>query len=462
MTRRRIKITPILILLNVLVILFITCFYLARGIKYYKLENKTVAQNDETILSEYLEKKRSYVDLTKGLILNEEKNTYRYVGKVEDNYLLYSGILYRIVGIDNENNVKIVSDESVTLMYSGLEKGYNDSYINKWLNKADKDYSGEFYNTLYSPDKFLASTYMCNDIINDLQKITCDETNNDTELSILSVYDYSEAGGKDSYLNNGEVFYLNTLNKDKNNYFISSKGEIGLNSLTSKVYGVRPMLTIKSDTQLLSGKGTKTNPYIIEKHDVKKLSDVYVGSIVEFSGENYKVVSKSKDTIKIATTDYIIGKDKEPVKNNFSPTNNKYSTSSKTLGYYLNNDFYKTLKNQDYIVQSSWYIGANTLSNLDYSAKYTSKVNAKVGILSLGELFVGELKDTFTLTRGMEASNIINIINENGNLFGDLITSKHAIRPVLNIKSDISIKSGEGTEKKPYILGGQDNEKEEE
>ena len=129
MTRRRLKITPVLVTLNVLVLLLIVAFYGTRMIKYYLKENGKSNDKDNTVLLvDTVLKKQSYVDLTKGLIFDEEKNEYRYLGEVDDNYLEYSGILYRIIGIDKEKNIKVISDKSVTMMYSGLEKGYDNIY----------------------------------------------------------------------------------------------------------------------------------------------------------------------------------------------------------------------------------------------------------------------------------------------------------------------------------------------
>ena len=53
---------------------------------------------------------------------------------------------------------------------------------------------------------------------------------------------------------------------------------------------------------------------------------------------------------------------------------------------------------------------------------------------------------------------IINIINEEGHVFGDKTTNKHNIRVSFNLSSDIIITNGIGTIDSPYALGV-DNEK---
>lgn len=452
MSRRRIKISPVLSAINILVIVLIIVFYTTRLVKYYLAENGKKDENTKTLLVDAIIKKQSYVDLTNGLVFDEENNIYRYKGDVKDNYLSYSGIIYRIIAIDNENNIRAISDNNVTLMYSGMEKGYDKSYINKWLNKSDEKYSGIYENTMYNSEILLSATYICNDIIDDLINISCEINNNDNKITILSLYDYFEAGGKESYLNNGESFYLGTLNTKNNNYFISSEGEVGINSATTKIYGVRPVITINMSSELLSGNGTKSNPYIIEKHDIKMLKDLYVGDVVTLSNINYKVLELSDDKVKVVSIDVIKDKEENKIEQKFDSSTNKYS-SNNTIGTYLNNTYFKTIEESKNIVNSSWYIGSSSISNLSYTAKYNTKVSAKIGMLSLGDLFVGDVKNVLTISRGIGSSTIINVINEEGSVFGDFVTSKYNVRPSFYLKSDMVVKSGKGTESEPYVLG---------
>ena len=101
MARRKVlKLTPVLVTLNVLVLLIIASFYITRLVKYYLLENGTKKPNEATILVDTLIKKQSYLDLTKGLVLDEETNTYIYKGDVKDNYVTVSGS--KTISIDNK------------------------------------------------------------------------------------------------------------------------------------------------------------------------------------------------------------------------------------------------------------------------------------------------------------------------------------------------------------------------
>ena len=456
MTRRRLKITPVLVTLNVLVLLLIVAFYGTRMIKYYLKENgKSNDKDNIVLLVDTVLKKQSYVDLTKGLIFDEEKNEYRYLGEVDDNYLEYSGIVYRIIGIDKDKNIKVISDKSVTMMYSGLEKGYDKSYVNKWLN-YDKDVSGSgvYENNIKESVNYLSSTYYCEDIIDDIKNITCDKNTTNYKISLLSLYDYYKAGGKSSFLNNGETFYLGTLNKDNHNYYITSDGEVSINEISTRTYAVRPVITIISSSVLLSGKGTKDDPYKILEIKPSTLEDTTINTYVSFSNQVFKVIDNSTDATKVALSGVIKENDIDVVKS-FGGKNNKYSNSKNTVGYYLNNTYLKTLDSKN-IIKSNWYIGALSLDNLDYSNEKNTKINLSVGMLSLGDMFVGDINNVLTLSRGIESDQIINVINKEGNFYGDFITSKYNVRPALYLNNELKITGGNGTFDAPYELGVSD------
>lgn len=458
MTQRKLNVGKVILFINILVILFIIGFYTGRLIKYYKLEHADNEDNSTTLLVDALRKKRSYVDLTKGLVCDDDTSMCRYKGEVNDNYLTYSGNTYRILGIDSRNNIYAVSENNVTLMYSGLEHGYNDSYINKWLNMSEKDHSGIFENSLFKSE-LLDFTNMCSDKISNVEDIGCHEINDDNRITLLSLYDYKEAGGKSSFLNNGESYYLSTLDDNNEVYYITPTGDISVIKNIATVSGVRPVITINYNTELLSGKGTKTNPYVIEKHDIKTLGDVYVGNYVKVNQNVYKVVNRTEDTTKVASAEVLHDDEGDLVKS-FGGTSNKYANKSKTIGGYLNSEYLKGLELDKYIVDSKWYIGNLELGKLDYVNKYSSNVQAKVGMLSLGDMYVQDLKNVLTISRGIESSDVIIVITKEGNIYSDSISAEYNVRSSFYLKSDMEVKEGKGTLEEPYVLGVADENKE--
>ncbi len=454
--RTKLKVGNVLLAINVVVIAAIVGIYTGRLLKYYKLEHKPEGEENSSLLVDALRKKRSYVDLTKGLVCDDEDNTCLYKGEVKDNYISYSGFMYRILGIDTKNNIVAVSEDVVTLMYAGLENGYSKSYVNKWLNSSDVEHSGKYESSLFNSD-LLDYTLSCDDKIENPENITCEDINSDNKISLLSLNDYKNAGGKSSFINNNDSYSLVSLDKDGNVYYITPEGDISVNKNMNAVFGVRPVITINHETELLSGKGTKEKPYIIEKHDMKELGDAYIGSYVKVDNYTFKVVERGEEITKLASTEVLQGEE-GPLVTTFGKSTNKYNKDKKTLGYYLNNDYLNTFESKDLLLDKEWYVGNLELGALDYTNIYKETTKAKVGLLGLSDFYVNELKDTFTLTRGIESTDVISVVTKNGTVFNDSISSEHNVRSAIQMSSKLKIVSGDGSSKNPFVLGGNNEE----
>ena len=64
--------------------------------------------------------------------LYKKDKDYIFKGKNINNYVLYSGLLWRVVGTDNKN-VRMVRDSNDTILVYGINTNYNNSYVSKWL-----------------------------------------------------------------------------------------------------------------------------------------------------------------------------------------------------------------------------------------------------------------------------------------------------------------------------------------
>lgn len=460
-TKKVLKITPILITLNLLVLFTIVGFYTARLIKYYLLENGETADTTVYLVDE-IKKKRSYLDETKGLVYKEDTDEYVYKGEVNDNYLSYSGLIYRILGIDKNGNIKAVSEHNVTLIYPGFDKGYKDSYVNKWLNfQEGVKYSGKFEEALVNSKSLLVNNLYCSDVIDDVSNITCDEETEDYKITLLSLYDYKESGGKSGFLNNGDSYNLGTLSKDNLNYFVTEEGEITIHTRKTTPITLKPVITIANTTELISGNGKEDSPYVIEEHEISILADTDIGNYVKAGDITFRVVEKYEDKIRLITDDILYEGEDKPLEIAFGGSNNRYTTSNK-VGSYLNNDFLKDFKFKDDIVLSNFYTGMMSLDDLDYSTIRSDFVEAKVGLPSIGDLFINDTYNILTTLRGVEESKLINVINSKGIFFADEITSEYNVKAILSLRYDLVIESGDGSEESPFILGVSNEGKEKE
>lgn len=447
--RRRLKITSVLIALNILVLFVIVIFYLTRLIIYYNKEHNTEVESN--LIVDSIIEKRSYTDLDNGLIYDDNTKTYTFKGKVDNNYLEYSGVLFRILSVNENNEVKAVAENILTILYGNLKNGFEKSNINTWLNKSTINHSGIFENNLFDSDKLLINTTMCVDKINDLTKITCNKKNNQNKIGILSLNDYYVSGGKESFLNIGDTYFLNTLNSEGANYYVTSTGDIALDNTNKKALGIRAVITISGSSEIISGDGSKEKPYNIETHDVKKISDAYVGNYIKYSNLTFKIIDRDNDKVKIAQSEVVKENDKVIFKKFGS--DNTYSLNKDNVGYYLNNTYYKTLKNNKYIVKNNWPTGQLNSETLNYVDTYKTSLSANVGMLSLGDMYIDEVENIFLLSKGIGDAKMIDVISPEKNLFGDLVTSTYNLRPCLYLNSNLDIISGDGSEKSPFVVG---------
>ena len=447
--RRRLKITSVLIALNILVLFVIVIFYLTRLIIYYNKEHNTEVESN--LIVDSIIEKRSYTDLDNGLIYDDNTKTYTFKGKVDNNYLEYSGVLFRILSVNENNEVKAVAENILTILYGNLKNGFEKSNINTWLNKSTINHSGIFENNLFDSDKLLINTTMCVDKINDLTKITCNKKNTQNKIGILSLNDYYVSGGKESFLNINDTYFLNTLNSEGANYYVTSTGDIALDNTNKKALGIRAVITISGSSEIISGDGSKEKPYNIETHDVKKISDAYVGNYIKYSNLTFKIIDRDNDKVKIAQSEVVKENDKVIFKKFGS--DNTYSLNKDNVGYYLNNTYYKTLKNNKYIVKNNWPTGQLNSETLNYVDTYKTSLSANVGMLSLGDMYIDEVENIFLLSKGIGDAKMIDVISPEKNLFGDLVTSTYNLRPCLYLNSNLDIISGDGSEKSPFVVG---------
>lgn len=440
--------------------IFIVCifaiYYLGRFI-YYKIENdKPVIYSD--ILAEQMIEKIDKYAIEETLVLNN--NTYTYVKEADNNYVKFGGYIWRVIRINKDNSITMISEDSIISLAYGNISNYNKSQINNWLNPINNEkHTGIFYSMISDNKEFLVNTKTCHDSFDDISSIGCFETDNDHLITLLSMKDYALAGGNSSYLNNGTSFW--TTNKNNNNefWYISEEGKAG-NSDVDFEHGIRPVITLKPDVKLVSGTGSSDDPYIIKEHKPKILKDTYVGEYINLNNSLWRIVAKEDKSIKLVSEEYIKNSKDEDYQTYYSKKNNLSKLNDNTgVLYYLNNTYYKKFKEKDILVKGKFYNGTyDNNNNYNYKTVYSSSITAYVGLLSIAEPFSYNSENVFTMTRNINNELSIFIIDENKNLFEDSISNKHYIRPVIYVKNDITINNGDGTYLSPYILGSDKNE----
>ena len=253
--KRKLNFQKIFNLISAMFILACCIFYGTRFLKLYIANNKV---EKITVLADNI--KDNNKDSESFKQINED---YYFTGEVENNYVKYSNILWRIVKVNSDKSVTLVSDNALTSLNPGTGTTYEKTSISKWLNKGEEENTGILETNLNNTSKYLTFSKTCKDTITDTKNITCKDKLEDTYITAPSVYDYVNTGGNKGFMNNNEYFYLTNIDKDKNLMYIDGAGKTNSTD-DSDILGVKAIITLKNTLRLKEGNGTKDNPYTFE------------------------------------------------------------------------------------------------------------------------------------------------------------------------------------------------------
>lgn len=420
----------IFLTLSILFIIGCFIFYGYRTYHYYHLTHDVVKN---ITLKDKLTSLNNIAYQNDGLY---EKNGYFYYEGVNvDNYVYYSGRLFRIIDINK--GIRMIEDDTSTNLIWSMSSDFENSNIYKWLNS--------YLNTLKDYDLYLKENKWCNEQI-DLENYECKKTL-DSYVGLLSTSDYLQAGGKNSYLNNETYFWTINQDKDGNPLYINNEGNI--NNIYKKddnyfSYGIRAVITLKEDISIISGEGSKDNPFIIEELGNALLKDNSVGSYVKYNGDSYRILSIDDSGISL-------------IMDGTLDINKKYDDVIK----YLNGDYLKKF-NKDELVTNNYSVSEYSLSN-KYEINGNKNKKNYIIIPSIGDIFINEYSGYWLNNYSNSKLGLYYTIDENKMFFADLKSNLNKIRPIIKLNIETVVSSGLGLENDPLIIGeeGDEDEKEE-
>ncbi len=411
----------IFIFCNIAIILGIIGFYAYRTIYYYK---QTHDIKDNITLKEKLTSVDNIVYQKDGLY--EKDGIYYYKGEEVNNYLFYAGRMFRIIGIDN--GIKVIEDDILTNLVSGINNPYEESTLHKWLDK--------YLNTFKDYELFLKENSFCNESIN-IDNYDC-KTKNNYYVGLLDIKEYLNAGGKNSYLNNNSYYW--TINYNDNNQFFYVNDEGNINNINNKEenyysYGIRPVITLNENVSYIGGSGIINDPFMIEENDNALLKDNSIGSYVKYQDYTFRIIDIDDKGISLIMDGVL---DKELAYNDVLK--------------YLNNDFIKEL-NKDDLVKRDYIINEYNYNNKYDYEKAISNNNNYITIPNVGDLYLNDYQNYWLNTISDNKLGLYYTVDDNMMFFGDLKSNKHKIRPIIKLKNDMIVTDGNGTKDNPLIVG---------
>lgn len=435
--RKKINYQKIFCFSSFVFILVCILWYGGRFIYFYLDNHKSLTELESTTFATDL-KEANYDSKN----LKKINKDYYFYGNVNNNYVSYSNLLWRIVKINEDDSVMLITDNIIgNLAYGDANTSYQDSNLINWLNN---DNNGKFTKILNNKEKYLIETSTCTDTIDNIEKITCKNNQNNYYLGLLSIKDYLNTGGNNSFINNNKYNYLANKNSDNEIWYITNEGKIDTTD-GKDILGFKATITLTSKTTIISGAGTKEDPYKFE--DTTGL----IGSYVKLAEDTWRIYEEKEGIIKLVLQD-TIKDNNEALKYNYSKNSHYHNTNSYgSLAYYLNNTYYKSLSYKDLIIKNTYSNGIyNNENNYDYEDISSKTVETKITVPSIDDIILNDnITEYFTNTGKTTNSKEIYIHKNNGFITSKNVTTENYIVPCISIKRE-NLKAGSGNYSDPY------------
>lgn len=388
----------------------------------------------------------------KNTIKKATNNTGIYKGEKVDNYIRFSGMNFRIVGIENDN-VKLVSSEDISdVNYSGLDEWLD--YYYKHIADSSKEY--------------LVKTKYCNDNVSDTTTKKCSNYTKDKYVYVLSVEDINNSLDSEgrSYLYPETIVWLANTKSDKESW-ATRTGFSGSNLKYlefSKNYnfGIRPVITIKGSNLITSGTGTEEDPYEIDDFEVAKpnesLNTRQSGEYIEYSNMLWRIVEgKEESTTKVIADSNIPISGQDRISYDRTIENKIYNPNQKgNIGYQINQKVSDKV-DEKYFDKTEIEVPIYKTMSMYKKETATKKYNVKFNAPNMYDMYSAKNSNeliSYWLMNSSQEKERKYLVSEIGVIFYEDVVdvSSAGVRAVGYFNKNCKIISGEGTKEKPYKI----------
>lgn len=376
----------------------------------------------------------------------------QYVGKVTNNYIKFSGMDFRIVGIV-DGNVKIVAaDDVANVNYSDLDEWLK--YYYEHINKDSKDY--------------VVKTKYCNDTLTDTSTKECSKYTNEKNVYILSVQDINKATDENgnSYLYPETIDWVANAKTNKEGWttreYFSDSTLKYMEFSKDYNFGIRPVLTIKGDALITSGDGTSEKPYMIDDYDIGKSGDKVntrlSGEYIEYSNMLWQIIETTDSSLtKVISYNTMTVDSLSDISYPLGETKNMYNPTKKgNIGYIINQKASDAV-DEKYFVKNKIEVPIYKTLATYKGASSTKKYNVKFHAPNMYEMHTARNSNTqrsYWLMNSSSEEFRRYIVSEIGVVFyqKEGTPTDAGTRIVGYLDKDCQIVQGQGTKDNPYKI----------
>lgn len=376
----------------------------------------------------------------------------QYVGKVTNNYIKFSGMDFRIVGIV-DGNVKIVAaDDVANVNYSDLDEWLK--YYYEHINKDSKDY--------------VVKTRYCNDTLTDTSTKECSKYTNEKNVYILSVQDINKATDENgnSYLYPETIDWVANAKTNKEGWttreYFSDSTLKYMEFSKDYNFGIRPVLTIKGDALITSGDGTSKKPYMIDDYDIGKSGDKVntrlSGEYIEYSNMLWQIIETTDSSLtKVISYNTMTVDSLSDISYPLGETKNMYNPTKKgNIGYIINQKASDAV-DEKYFVKNKIEVPIYKTLATYKGTSSTKKYNVKFHAPNMYEMHTARNSNTqrsYWLMNSSSEEFRRYIVSEIGVVFyqKEGTPTDAGTRIVGYLDKDCQIVQGQGTKDNPYKI----------
>ncbi len=379
------------------------------------------------------------------VVKGDTNNTGVYKGYVTNNYIMFSGMLFRIVKVNDDDTVRIVSNNSIAYV------DYKN--VDSWLN-------GYFYDHLSdNSKKYISKGKFCSDAVKSNPGKTKNCKNyKDANVGLISVDEYNATiDGKDSYLYNSAVTWTGTAKDSKKAWAVQG----GFTSYSSNdSNAIHPVVNLIKSVEVKSGDGTIENPYLIKDYSSKrkgtKVNKLTTGEYITYGGFVWRFIEKNSNGSSKIIMNSILRNNMKPINISYEKIQNRrYNPKeNENLGYRINQGLGDYIKTTDFVkfdIDVPIYKSKAAYGKADENKKYSVKLAAP----KMSEMFSGSTDNksywfrdsSKNKTRVYMTSNNNSVYNTN-----DVVRTSAGVKLVASLNKNMVISDGKGTIDEPYKI----------
>lgn len=400
------------------------------------LENETVKERTVKVIQKLSE-----------TVKEDTNNSGVYTGRGNNNYIMFSGMLFRVVKVNDDETVRIVSDNPLAYV------DYNSA--DEWLNKYFYDHIAE------KSKKYIAKGKFCSDQTTSGSK----KCNNykEANVGLISVDEFNNSfADGDSYLLSSSIIWLGNASSKSNAWTTKDSFNEGYFKDYSKKdsNGINPVINLIKGTEVKSGDGSLENPYRIGDYESvrksTKVNKLTVGEYISYGGYTWRFIEKNSDgSSKIVMTTGLI-KNQLPITRTYEKKQNRVYNPKEAgnIGYIINQGLGDYISTKDFVNQT---IKVPIYSDkATYSGKKTEKeYKVRLAAPDMHELFSGrEDGNSYWLRNSSKNADRIYVVSDTGSVYNTVYYDKKdfGIKLVAHLKKSATVADGSGTVQDPYTI----------